>query len=107
MPISWLDTGASGASSEDVYRKPVLSLITQSVGMDSMLTLLQHVNGVPLVTLDHFFLFLLLYNARQGELWLPRCQLAVLWDYDYAECRGNFIYKLSFQEKKKKTESKS
>lgn len=57
MPISWLDTGASGASSEDVYRKPVLSLITQSVGMDSMLTLLQHMNGVPLVTLDHFFYF--------------------------------------------------
>lgn len=33
-------------------------------------------------------------------------QLAILWDYDYAECKENFIYELILKKKKKKQKAK-
>lgn len=34
-------------------------------------------------------------------------QLAILWDYDYAECSKNFVYELILKKKKKKQKQKA
>jgi len=58
-------------------------------------------NGALLFTPEHLFYFSLV-ERKTGIaiiIMLPS-RLDTLWDYNYAECRKNFIYKLSFQENK-------
>lgn len=42
-----------------------------------------------------------------GVIIILTSQLAILRDYDYAECRENFIYELILKKKQNKTKAKS